>query len=100
MQNIGLLVVLVAMFAVFYFIILRPQRKRQSAHQQMVEELQIGDKVITIGGIHGEIESINEYDVILQVEDGNKLKFLKNSIMGKQLAEEIDLDDGDSVESI
>ncbi len=88
MASYGFLIVLVVMFAVFYFLIIRPQRKRQGEHQRLVEELQRGDRVITIGGIYGEIESVGEYDVVLKVEDGSKLKFLKNSIMGKQQMEE------------
>ena len=88
MASYGFLIVLVVMFAVFYFLIIRPQRKRQGEHQRLVEGLQKGDKVITIGGIYGEIESVGEYDVVLKVEDGSKLKFLKNSIMGKQEMEE------------
>jgi len=88
MASYGFIVVLVVMFAVFYFLIIRPQRKRQGEHQRLVEELQRGDRVITIGGIYGEIESVGEYDVVLKVEDGSKLKFLKNSIMGKQQMEE------------
>ena len=88
MASYGFLIVLLVMFAVFYFLIIRPQRKRQGDHQRLIDELQKGDNVITIGGIHGKIESIGEYDVILTVEDGSKLKFLKNSIMGKQQVEE------------
>ena len=84
----GFLIVLVVMFGVFYFLIIRPQRKRQGEHQKLVEELQKGDKVITIGGIYGEIDSVGEYDVVLKVEDGSRLRFLKNSIMGKQQTEE------------
>lgn len=85
----GFLIILIAMFAIFYFLILRPQRRRQSEHQQLLEELQRGDKVITIGGIYGEIESVGEYDVILKVEDGTKLKLLKSSVMGMQQTEDL-----------
>ena len=88
MASYGFIVVLVVMFAVFYFLIIRPQRKRQGEHRRLVDELQKGDRVITIGGIYGEIESVGEYDVVLKAEDGSKLKFLKNSIMGKQQMEE------------
>ena len=88
MAAYGFLIVVIAMFAIFYFLILRPQRKRQNEHQRLVEELQKGDKVITIGGIYGEIEFVGEDDVILKVEGGTRLKFLKGSVMGKQQTEE------------
>ncbi|NQT71881.1 MAG: preprotein translocase subunit YajC [Chloroflexi bacterium] len=71
-------------FGAFYFLLIRPQRKRQKEHQSFIEELQTGDKVITIGGMFGEIDSVGEQDFMLKVEDGTRVKFLKNSIMGKQ----------------
>lgn len=82
------IVILALMFAVFYFLIIRPQRKRQGEHQKLVQELNKGDKVITIGGIYGEIVTMGEQDFVLKVEDGTRIRFLKNSIMGKQPEEE------------
>ena len=72
------------MIGAFYLLFWRPQRKRQKEHQSFIEELQTGDKVITIGGMFGEIDSVDEQEFILKVEDGTRVKFLKNSIMGKQ----------------
>jgi len=88
MAGIGLVVIVVVMFAVFYFFILRTQRRRQVEHQKLIDDLNKGDKIITIGGIMGEVDFIGENDVILRVEDGSKLKLLKNSIMVKQVADE------------
>jgi len=79
-----MLIFLVLIFAVFYFLLIRPQRRRQSEHRQLIEGLQKGDKVITIGGIYGEIDSIDEQELILRVEDGSRLKLLRASIMGMQ----------------
>ena len=79
-----MIIFLVLIFAVFYFLMIRPQRKKQGEQKRLTEELRKGDKVITIGGIYGEVDSVGERDVILRVEGGNKLKFLKSSIMGKQ----------------
>ncbi|MFC2028063.1 preprotein translocase subunit YajC [Chloroflexota bacterium] len=84
MGQVGMIIFLALMFAAFYFLLIRPQRKRQKEHRSFIEELQRGDKVITVGGIFGEIDSVSEQDFILKVEDGTKVKFLKNSIMGKQ----------------
>ena len=78
------LIFLVLIFGVFYFLLIRPQRKRQSEHRMLIERLQKGDKVITMGGIYGEIDSIGEHDLILRVEDGSRLKLLRTSIMGMQ----------------
>ncbi len=81
------MVILVLIFGVFYFLLIRPQRQRQSEHRQLIEGLQKGDQVITVGGIFGEIESIDEEALILRVEDGTRLKLLRGSIMGLQQTE-------------
>jgi preprotein translocase subunit YajC len=83
-MNPMVLILLVLMFAMWYFLLIRPQRRRQSEHRQLIEGLQKGDKVITIGGIYGEIDSIDEQELILRVEDGSRLKLLRASIMGMQ----------------
>jgi len=80
--------ILIAMFAIFYFLMIRPQRQRQKDHQFFIESIEPGDLVITAGGICGEIDEVNELDVILMVEDGVRLKLLKSSIMAKQRGEE------------
>ncbi len=84
MENYAFLILLVVMFGAFYFLLIRPQRKKQKEHQDFVNSLKKGDRVITIGGMYGEVDSVGEEYVVLRVEDGGKLKFLKQSIMGKQ----------------
>jgi preprotein translocase subunit YajC len=76
----GMIFFLVAIFAVFYFIMIRPQRKRQKEQQAMVASLQKGDKVMTIGGIYGTIDSINETTLILKVEGGTTLKVARTAV--------------------
>jgi preprotein translocase subunit YajC len=75
---------IIALLAMFYFFLIRPQRKRQKEHSKLIEELKRGDKVITAGGIFGKIEVIDEKSVVLKVEGGTTLRVLKNSIVGKQ----------------
>ena len=79
-----LIVFLVLIFVVFYFLMIRPQRKRQKEHQQMVDELKRGDRVITAGGIHGAIESISEENVIIKIESGATMRVAKRSVSLKQ----------------
>jgi len=81
------LILLLMMGGIFYFLLIRPQRKRQQEHKALIEALQKGDKVITMGGMYGEIDYIGENDVILKVEGGGKIKFLRSSIAGKQQIE-------------
>lgn len=70
----------VAIIAIFYFLIIRPQNKKQKETQRMLGALKKGDKVITIGGVHGTITSVDETGVILKVDDNTKIKFLRSAI--------------------
>jgi len=78
------IIILVLIFAVFYFLMIRPQRKRQKEHQQLMEELKRGDKVITIGGIYGQIENVSEDSVVIKVESGATIRVSRGSIAGKR----------------
>ncbi len=74
--------------AVFYFMILRPQQKKQKEKVKMLESLNKGDKVITIGGVHGTIVGVEDRTILVQVADNVKIKFEKTaiaSIGGKEI---------------
>lgn len=71
---------LLFMFAIFYFLLIRPQQKRQKAIRQMHADLKKGDKVITIGGLHGTIDAIDEDKMILLVNDNKKLTYDRNAV--------------------
>lgn len=70
----------VAIIAIFYFLIIRPQNKKQKETQKMLSELKKGDRVVTIGGIHGTIQTVREKTVIVKVDENTKLEFSRNSI--------------------
>jgi preprotein translocase subunit YajC len=72
---------LVVIFALFYFVMIRPQRKRQKEQQNMVNSLQKGDKVITAGGIFGVVDNVREDSVVIKVEGGTLLRVAKGSLM-------------------
>jgi preprotein translocase subunit YajC len=72
---------LVVIFALFYFVMIRPQRKRQKEQQTMISTLQKGDKIITAGGIFGVIDSVREDSVVIKVESGTMLRVAKGSVM-------------------
>ena len=65
----------ILMFVLFYFILIRPQNKRQKAVQQMQGDLQKGNKIVTIGGLHGTVHAVDEGTIIIQCGDGSKLTF-------------------------
>jgi preprotein translocase subunit YajC len=71
-------------FVIFYFFIIRPQNKKQKDTEKMISALKKGDKVITIGGLHGEVSSTKEHTVIIRVDDNCKLEFSRSAIASVQ----------------
>jgi len=70
--------------AIFYFMILRPQQKRQKERQSMMDGIAKGDKVTTIGGLHGTVVGIEETTVLVQIADNVKVKFDKTAIASRK----------------
>lgn len=72
---------LVAIVVVFYFFMIRPQMKKAKDQKKYIEALKKGDKILTIGGIYGKIADVKEDgSVIMEVEDGTKMRISKNAI--------------------
>ncbi|OQX82052.1 MAG: preprotein translocase subunit YajC [Candidatus Omnitrophica bacterium 4484_70.1] len=71
---------LVFLILLFYFLILRPQRKKQIEHQKLISSLKKNDEVVTVGGIHGVIVNVKEKTFVLRVDDNTKIEIDKNSI--------------------
>ena len=78
-----LIIFLVLIFGMFYFLMIRPIRQREKIHDQMIEELQKGDMVITAGGMYGQIESIDEDSAVLIVESGAKVRVTRGGILSR-----------------
>jgi preprotein translocase subunit YajC len=74
------LLLLVLVFGAFYFFLIRPQQKRQKERMQMLNALKKGDKVITIGGLHGTIVDLTEERATLKVSDNTRLVFERSAI--------------------
>lgn len=75
MDYIVTLMPLILMFVIFYFLLIRPQQKRQKAIQQMQSELKKGDKIVTIGGLHGIVDAVDEGKVVIKCGDGTRLTY-------------------------
>ena len=69
------LIMFTLIIAIFYFMILRPQQKRQKDRQKMLDAVKKGDKVVTSGGMHGTVAGIDEKSILVQVAENVKLKF-------------------------
>ena len=81
-SGMSTIIMMVLMFAVFYFFLIRPQSKKAKEAQQFIDTLKAGDKVITVSGIHGKIVSVNEEDktFLIQMDGPTRLKMEKSAI--------------------
>jgi preprotein translocase subunit YajC len=71
---------LVAVFAIMYFMMIRPQQKRQKEIQKMRESLKVGDKVVTAGGIHGKIKEVNDTDFLIEIAENVRIRVDRASV--------------------
>lgn len=77
------MIFLVLMFAVFYFLLIRPQQKKQKLQQQMLSELKVGDQVVTQGGMLGKITGFTDPFAVVEIQEKVRIKVLRSSISGK-----------------
>jgi preprotein translocase subunit YajC len=76
----GNLILIGGIVIVFYFFMIRPQQKKQKDQKKFIDDVKKGDMVVTIGGLHGKVYSIDGDTVVLDVDKGTKMKFEKTSI--------------------
>lgn len=74
---------LILMFVIFYFLLIRPQQKKAKAHQEMVNAIKKGDKVVTSGGIHGTIVKVDDATVTLEIAEKVNIKVIRANIAVK-----------------
>ena len=75
------LIIMVAIFAVFYFVLFLPQKKQEKKQRAMIDAIKPGDEIITIGGIYGKVQTVkDDYVVIESTADKTKIKLAKSSI--------------------
>ncbi|MDD3980756.1 MAG: preprotein translocase subunit YajC [Spirochaetia bacterium] len=79
-QMVSTLVTFGLVFVVFYFLIIRPQNKKQKEAKKMIEAVKKGDRIITIGGIHGIVHSVKETTVVVKVDDDCRIEFTKSAL--------------------
>lgn len=75
---------LVLVFVVFWFFIMRPQRKRDETRKQMISAVKKGDKIVTIGGLHANVVQVDETTVLAQVDTNTKVRLEKSAIASVQ----------------
>ena len=75
------LLMIVLLFVIFWLFFIRPQNKRAKEQQQFRENLKKGDKIVTIGGIHGKVEEVRENTVLVSIDHNTKIEFEKSAII-------------------
>jgi preprotein translocase subunit YajC len=78
--GIGFFVPLIFIFIIMYFVMIRPQKKRQEQQQKLIASIKTGDRVVTNAGIHGLISNVKETTVIVKVADNVKIEMEKSAI--------------------
>lgn len=79
-SGLGQILIFVAIIAVFYFFMIRPQQKKAKEQKKFTEEVKKGDYVVTIGGIHGRIAELEGDTFILEVERGGRIKVSRSAV--------------------
>jgi preprotein translocase subunit YajC len=81
--NTTFLISLVLMVAIFYFLLIRPQQRRARQQRDLVGSLDVGDEVVTIGGIYGHIAEMDDDSITLDVGGGTRIRFVKQAVARK-----------------
>ena len=79
------------LIAIFYFMLIRPQKKRIADHRKLVESVNPGDEIITMTGIYGRVRTIGDEDVEVEIAPGTNVRFLKSAI-GRRVVEDLGAD--------
>jgi preprotein translocase subunit YajC len=80
---LGAFVPLILMFAIFYFLLIRPQQKKAKQHKEMIGNLKIGDRIVTNGGIYGTIVRMKDTTIILEIAEKVQVEMLRNTVADK-----------------
>ncbi|WP_411953537.1 preprotein translocase subunit YajC [Alkalibacillus sp. S2W] len=84
MDIIGAILPIVLFIALFWFILIRPQQKRQKQVTEMQNNLEKGDEIITIGGLHATVHALDEGTIVLEVNEGQKLTYDRSAVREKK----------------
>ena len=93
-QTITMVVTFGLIIVIFYFLIIRPQRKKQKDTQNMLANIKKGDRVATVGGIRGTVHSLKESTVVLKVDENTKIEFNKSAVSAVLERKEEEVEEG------
>ena len=92
---LGNVVFLALLIGVFYFLLIRPQKRRVDQHRRLIESVSVGDEVITIGGMYGTVRALGDDHMELEITPGTRVRFTKAAI-ARRVHEDLDDETGDT----
>ena len=95
MQGLDTLIFLVLLVGIFYFMLIRPQKRRVEQHKNLVESISDGDEVVTIGGIYGTVVRIDDDEIELEVSPGTRMRFVKSAV-ARRVTEDLEDTEGET----
>jgi preprotein translocase subunit YajC len=92
---LGQLIVIVAMFALLWLLLIRPQRRRQAEQQQLQSSIEVGDEILTLGGLYGHVrELLDDDDILVEIAPGTNVRLARRAVAG--VVEEEDVEPAES----
>ena len=88
-EGLSSLIFLGLLVAIFYFMLIRPQKRRMEEHRRLINSVDAGDTVVTMSGMYGTVKSIGEEEVELEIAPGTTVRLLKSAI-GRRVTEDLD----------
>lgn len=80
----GMIFMLIAIFVIFYFLMIRPESKKRKERMHMIDSLKRHDNVVTVGGLYGEVQDVHEDRVVIRIAENVKVEVAKSAITGKR----------------
>ena len=97
MEGLSSLIFLGLLIAIFYFMLIRPQKKRMEEHRRLIDSVNPGDQIITMTGLYGTVRTIGDDEVEVDIAPGTTVRLLKSAI-GRRVTEDLDADATDAAE--
>lgn len=97
MRDASSLIFLALLIGIFYFMLIRPQKKRVEQHRSLVQSVQEGDEIVTIGGMFGTVTRIGDEDFELEIAPGTRVRYVKSAI-ARKVTEDLEDDVADESE--
>jgi preprotein translocase subunit YajC len=83
------------LIAIFYFLLIRPQKKRQDAHRRLIQSVGVGDEIVTIGGFYGTVRRMGDDEVEVEISPGTTMRMVKSAI-ARRITEDVEESAGES----